>query len=74
MTVFRSPNEMLAAAKELMLDNREPETVEDWVKVIAFFAANIEKSVRLVSCLLICDIYNMPLSGRQVKMIIDLQD
>jgi len=40
MSLF-SPNELLEGAKTLMLDGREPQTEEDWVKVVNFFAHNI---------------------------------
>ena len=37
---FRSPNEILAAAKEQMLGGRKPVTQEDYQKVLNFVAYN----------------------------------
>jgi hypothetical protein len=68
-----SPNSMLEAAKDIMLDGREPETREDWAVVMNFFAANIQVEVALSACKLLVKIYHMPLSDDEVKEIVEFQ-
>lgn len=44
---FVSPNEMFEEAKNHMLDGREPESIEDWMKIVNFFSYNISEGLEL---------------------------
>lgn len=68
-----SPREMIAEAKFQMLDNREPESREDWALVMNFCAANVHKDVADSACRLIAMIYHMPLSSDEVSEIVAFQ-
>ena len=52
-----SPNELMAAAREHMLDGREPAGVTDAALVMNFLAANIDAEVAESACLLLRRIY-----------------
>ena len=73
MSTFRSPNEMMDAAKQNMLDGDEPVTVEDWEKVFHFLAANIHSSVALSACKLMRSLYNAPLDDEVITLIVKYQ-
>lgn len=73
MATFRSPNEMLAKAKEMMLDGREPETKHDWMIIMNFFAANVDSSVAHSACRLIGKTYDMPITEQEIEQIVDFQ-
>ena len=68
-----SPNDMLKAAKEHMLEGREPESREDWMLIMNFFAANVDSGSAEPACQLMCAIYDMPLSKVEVKEIVRFQ-
>ena len=67
---LRSPNEFMAAAKEHMLDGREPSTQEDWARIMNFLAYNIDSEVALIACKLFIVMYDMPLSEEYVEEIV----
>jgi hypothetical protein len=69
MTTLRSPNELLKAAQDNMLEDREPSSFEDWVKIMNFMAHNVDKRVQPIALLLVRDIYDMPLTDQDVKDI-----
>ena len=71
---FLSPNEILAAAKDAMLEGREPETEQDWAMVVNFMAANIHEDTRGPAVQLICKLYDIPLSEGYVENIIAFQN
>jgi hypothetical protein len=74
-----SPDAMLKAAKEQMLDPthqtlpNEELTSYDWVLIMNFFASNIHSLSAEPVCQLLCKIYDMPLSPRQVTEIVSFQ-
>ena len=70
---FRSPDEVLAAAKDAMLEGREPETEQDWAKIVNFMAANIHEGTRLPAIQLICKLYDIPLSEGYIENIVAFQ-
>ena len=41
--VMRTPDEMMDAAKEQMLDGRDPVTYTDWKLVVNFLGANLHE-------------------------------
>jgi hypothetical protein len=70
---WHSPNEMLEAAKDSMLEGREPSSQEDWYLVLNFFAANIEATVCESACLLIKHLYDIPVDDENIKQIVQFQ-
>lgn len=68
-----SPDDLLNAAKDTMLGGREPETWEDWARVINFVAVNAHSGLEHSICKLMVTIYEMPLTEQQVTEIVDFQ-
>lgn len=68
-----SPDEILQAAKDQMLDCREPTTVEDWVQVMNFVAYNVSSGVEKEVCRLFVLMYDIPLSEKFVEEIAEFQ-
>lgn len=69
-----SPNEMLAAANDHMLDGRSPNTPHEWALVMNFVAANVDRSVCEDVCVLFRAIYKVPLSERTIRKIARFQN
>lgn len=70
---LRSPNEMFKAAKDIMLNGREPATPEDWMRIVNFFACNIADGLELPATELFCKIFSVPLKPEQIKYIVGEQ-
>lgn len=68
-----SPNEMLKAGKDSMLDGREPSSKEDWVMLFNFFAVNISQGLEEQTCLLLGKMYNPPLTDDEIISIAQFQ-
>ena len=73
MSRMRSPNELLKAATVEMLDGREPETYQDWVKVMNFFACNVDADCAQVACSLLAKLYSMPIVDSDIEAIVNFQ-
>jgi hypothetical protein len=73
MAVLRSPNELVAAAREQMLDGREPESREDWVRIMNFLAFNVHPVAAVPTCRLMAKMYDMPLSEQEIEKIVAFQ-
>lgn len=73
MSKFVSPDQLLAKAKEQMLNGREPSSRDDWVLVMNFMAINIQREVAKSACRLLATIYSMPLTPDEVNQIVDFQ-
>jgi len=73
MSNLVSPNQMLAEAKEQMLDGKEPVTWEDWARIMNFCAANVHPEVAESCCQLLGKIYYMPLSKDHITEIVNFQ-
>jgi len=73
MSDLRSPNEMLEAAVDMMLDGRQPATEEDWVLVVNFLAANIHQDVVAHAMPVLKMIYTIPLSDEYIAEIVRFQ-
>lgn len=73
MTKMGSPEEMFQAAKELMLDGRDPESEHDWAKVVNFWAVNIAREVQPVAIQLLCKIFNASIDEDYIAKICDFQ-
>ncbi len=70
---LRSPNDMLAAAREHMLDGRKPQGYSDWELVMNFLAFNVHPEAALPACKVMALIYKMPLSGQDIEKIVAFQ-
>jgi hypothetical protein len=68
-----SPNEMLKAARERMLEGREPVTVKDWIIIMNFFAANVHPDTADPVCQLLRLVYEMPITKSDVTKIVKFQ-
>jgi hypothetical protein len=73
MSDLVSPNEMLDAACEMMLDGRRPVSTEDWALVVNFFAANIHPEVVVHAMPVLKAIYSIPLENDEIKAIVAFQ-
>jgi hypothetical protein len=69
-----SPNDMMAAAKEQMLDGREPEGRDDWILVVNFVAANIQAEVAESATLVFKTLFSIPLDDELIKEIVQFQN
>ena len=68
-----SPQDLMNAAKEHMLESREPTTNDDWTRIINFVAANIALEVRVPATLFFATLYDCPLSKDTVSAIATFQ-
>lgn len=68
-----SPNDMLEAAKELMLEGRDPTSHEDWARVVNFVASNVQPETEESICELFRMIFDIPLDEEEVKEIAEYQ-
>lgn len=73
MANFVSPNDILKAAKEHMLDSREPESHEDWTLVMNFMALNVYGDCAEPACQLLAVIYGIPLTREEITEIVNFQ-
>jgi len=64
---------MLAAAKEHMLEGREPSSQEDWELIVNFMAHNIAGGLELAAMKLLKRILEIPLDDLAIKMICEYQ-
>lgn len=69
-----SPNELLEAAKKEMLDNKEPQTEDDWVLIVNFMAFNIQKEVAPSAMKLMKMLLDIPLSDDYIQQIVAFQN
>jgi hypothetical protein len=69
---MRSPNELLEAAKEHMLDGRDPVTDKDWALAVNFIAANVHSEMEEFMPLLMT-ILQCPLDEQQIVEITAFQ-
>jgi hypothetical protein len=68
-----SPNDMMAAAKEEMLEGREPESKEDWINIVRFLAVNIHRDLVHGALKLFRVMYHIPLTEREIRGIVSFQ-
>ena len=73
LTNWISPNEILAEAKNLMLNGHEPRSDEDWARIMNFLAYNVASEVAHEACRLMATLYDMPLTSEEVSNIVDHQ-
>lgn len=68
-----SPNELFEAAKDAMLDGREPKTPRDWALIINFIAYNIADGLELPATLLMAKLLGAPLGEDYIERIVKHQ-
>lgn len=68
-----SPNEIMQAAKDQMIDGREPESEEDWCRIVNFLAVNVARELAPEATVLCMKLYNCPLEERVIRGIVRLQ-
>jgi hypothetical protein len=73
MSRLVSPNDLMAAAREAMIEGREPEAKWEWVLIFNFLAANIHAELAESCCLLFKRLYNCPLEDDVIKKIVKYQ-
>jgi len=66
-----SPNDLFAAAKQVMLEGREPESRKDQLLIMNFIVVNIHVVVRPSACKLLNEILNMGLQDSDILEIIE---
>ena len=69
-----SPNDMLQAAKEHMLEGRDPASNEEWTKVVNFVAFNVGAGTEQSICELFRMIFDIPLDEESVREIAEYQE
>ena len=69
-----SPNDMLQAAKEHMLEGRDPASNEEWAKVVNFVAFNVGAGIEQSICELFRMIFDIPLDEESVREIAEYQE
>jgi uncharacterized protein (DUF2237 family) len=73
MSKLVSPNDLQTAAREHMLEGREPVSHKDWALCANFWAANVSKGVETSAVPLIGMIFNCPLSRDELVEIATYQ-
>ena len=68
-----SPDQMLAAGIEEMLDGRQPTTREDWQILMNFFACNMQPGIAGPACRLMAAIYDIPITDEEIADIVLFQ-
>jgi hypothetical protein len=68
-----SPDAMMKAAKDHMLDGREPASKEDWQLVVNFLAFNTHHEIVKVAMPVMKAIYKIPLSDEHIAEIVEFQ-
>jgi hypothetical protein len=68
-----SPQRMFDEGKRIMLGGRNPESRDDWSKMVNFWAANIHTGLEKSACRLLAKIFNAPLSEEDVTKIAEFQ-
>ena len=64
-----SPYEILEAAKDNMLEGREPQSRLDWIYVVSFFSVNVNKATGLRAVSFLCKLFDIPLTEKEVEYI-----
>lgn len=70
---LRSPNELMNAAKQEMLEGKEPSTRRDWQAVFNFMAHNVAPQVQPEALFVIAMIFDAPLTKSEIQKISDFQ-
>ena len=73
MSSLVSPNAIMLAARDAMLEGEAPTTYEDWFKIFNFLAANITAAAQPAALILISKIYDCPIGEREIRAISSFQ-
>lgn len=73
MSSLVSPNAIMLAARDAMLEGAAPSTYEDWFKIFNFLAANVAATAQPAVLILISKIYDCPLGEREIRAISSFQ-
>lgn len=68
-----SLNEIFEAAKQHMLNGRDPKTPKDWALIINFIAYNISAGLELPATKLIARLFGAPLGEKYIEDIVNHQ-
>lgn len=68
-----SPNHLQQAAKDMMLDGREPTTLDDWNLCANFWAANISDGLEVAAVPVLGMLLGCPLSKQELIDIAQFQ-
>lgn len=73
MSHLVSPNEMMEAAKAQMLEGREPQSEDDWLRLANFIAFNVHPDIVHPVLKIFKAIYDIPLTEEQLTKVADYQ-
>jgi len=73
MPYLQTPNEVLARAKNLMLQGRDPVSKADWLLIVNCWAFNFPADMALLECKLLCAIFNAPIDEEDIAEIVMFQ-
>jgi hypothetical protein len=68
-----SPNELLEAAQDEMLEGRKPQGKRDWEIILNFMAFNLHKDLGSAALRLMARMYQMPVSDKECDEIWNFQ-
>jgi hypothetical protein len=68
-----SPDQMMSVAKDMMLDGREPQSLEDHYLILNFVAANLDTPIAESATLLMVMLYDIPVTTEEAKEIVKFQ-
>lgn len=68
-----SPNEIMAAAKEHMLNGNEPTSRDDYLRIVNFLAVNVHKDIAVPAIKLMKTMYDMPIQDSDIEQIVAFQ-
>lgn len=71
---FVSPDQVMQAAKDQMLNGQEPKSHVDWVKVINFVAFNMDAILASSICRVMKTLYDIPLTDDEIEEIVEFQN
>lgn len=71
---FVSPDQVMQAAKDHMLNGREPASNDDWAKVVNFIAFNMDAALADTICKVMKSLYDIPLSDDEISDIVEFQN
>jgi hypothetical protein len=63
----------MQAARDIMLDSREPKSEEDWCRIVNFWAANVHEDSAREAVRLLCLLFECPLERKYIDEIVTFQ-
>jgi hypothetical protein len=68
-----SPNDLQQAAKDAMLEGREPASVHDWMLCANYWAANVQKGLETSILPVLGLLFDCPVSREDLVVIAEYQ-